>query len=112
LGEDGFLLMNNQKVEWKNWNGTGNVWGYTPTKYWPINAAELLTLRAYAPYVSYNLQTDANGMPMLPVVVKNDDYHTAPSTTHCGAQADWCCQAANMTRKRNTVTSTIISPIR
>ena len=75
LGEDGFLLMNNQKVEWKNWNGTGNVWGYTPTKYWPINAAELLTLRAYAPYVSYNLQTDANGMPMLPVVVKNDDYH-------------------------------------
>ena len=75
LGEDGFLLMNNQKVEWKNWNGTGNVWGYTPTKYWPINAAELLTLRAYAPYVSYNLQTDANGMPMLPVVVKEDDYH-------------------------------------
>jgi len=75
LGEDGFLLMNNQKVEWKDWNGTGNVWGYTPTKYWPINAAELLTLRAYAPYVSYNLQTDANGMPMLPVVVKNDDYH-------------------------------------
>ena len=75
LGEDGFLLMNNQKVEWKNWNGTGNVWGYTPTKYWPINAAELLTLRAYAPYVSYNLQTDANGMPLLPVVVKEDDYH-------------------------------------
>lgn len=74
LGKDGFLLMNNQKVEWKNWNGTGNVWGYTPTKYWPINAAELLTLRAYAPYVSYNLQTDANGMPLLPVVVKNDDY--------------------------------------
>lgn len=68
LGEDGFLLMNNQKVEWKNWNGTGNVWGYTPTKYWPINAAELLTLRAYAPYSGY-VMTDEHGMPQLPIVL-------------------------------------------
>ena len=75
LGEKGQLLMNNQKVEWKNWNGTGNVWGYTPKKYWPINTEDLLTLRAYAPYVSYQLQTDVHGMPQLPVVVDKDDYH-------------------------------------
>lgn len=83
LGDDGQLLMNNQKVEWKDWNGTGNVntyvWGYTPKKYWPINQdaenPDLLTLRAYAPYVSYQLQTDVHGMPQLPVVVDKDDYH-------------------------------------
>ena len=78
LGEKGQLLMNNQKVEWKDWNGTGigtEVWGYTPKKYWPINTEELLTLRAYAPYVSYQLQTDVHGMPQLPVVVDKDDYH-------------------------------------
>ena len=78
LGENGQLLMNNQKVEWKDWNGTGNVntyvWGYTPKKYWPTNAEELLTLRAYAPYTSY-VMTDVHGMPQLPVVVDKDDYH-------------------------------------
>ena len=63
------ILMRNQRVEWKNSN-----WTYAPTKYWPLNADERLTLRAYAPYVSYDLQTDAHGMPMLPVVVKADDY--------------------------------------
>lgn len=63
------ILMRNQRVEWKNSN-----WTYTPTKYWPLDADERLTLRAYAPYVSYDLQTDAHGMPMLPVVVKADDY--------------------------------------
>lgn len=81
LGEKGQLLMNNQKVEWKDWNGTGigtEVWGYTPKKYWPINQdaenPDLLTLRAYAPYVSYQLQTDVHGMPQLPVVVAATDY--------------------------------------
>lgn len=73
LGDDGQLLMNNQKVEWKDWNGTGEVWGYTPKKYWPTNASELLTLRAYAPYTSY-VMTDVHGMPQLPVVVDKDDY--------------------------------------
>ena len=57
------------KVEWKDWNGTGNVWGYTPKKYWPVNPEELLMLRAYAPYVSYQLQTDEHGMPQLPIVL-------------------------------------------
>ena len=74
FGANGQLLMNNQKVEWKDWNGTGNIWGYTPKKYWPTNSAELLTLRAYAPYVSYQLQTDEHGMPQLPVVVAATDY--------------------------------------
>lgn len=70
------ILMLNQKVEWKDWNGTGSeVWGYTPIKYWPLDASEKLTLRAYAPYVSYQLQMDANGMPWVPVVVTNQDYH-------------------------------------
>ena len=71
LGEKGQLLMNNQKVEWKDWNGTGigtEVWGYTPKKYWPINTDELLTLRAYAPYTSY-VMTDSHGMPQLPIVL-------------------------------------------
>lgn len=71
LGEKGQLLMNNQKVEWKDWNGTGigtEVWGYTPKKYWPINTEELLTLRAYAPYTSY-VMTDSHGMPQLPIVL-------------------------------------------
>lgn len=63
------ILMRNQRVEWKNSN-----WTYAPTKYWPLDTDERLTLRAYAPYVSYDLQTDAHGMPMLPVVVKADDY--------------------------------------
>jgi len=70
------ILMLNQKVEWKDWNGTGSeVWGYTPIKYWPLDASEKLTLRAYAPYVSYQLQMDDNGMPWVPVVVTNQDYH-------------------------------------
>ena len=70
------ILMLNQKVEWKDWNGTGSeVWGYTPIKYWPLDASEKLTLRAYAPYVSYQLQMDGNGMPWVPVVVTKDDYH-------------------------------------
>lgn len=73
LGATGQLLMNNQKVEWKDWNGTGEVWGYTPKKYWPINTDELLTLRAYAPYTSY-VMTDEHGMPQLPIVVADTDY--------------------------------------
>ena len=32
LGENGNLLMNNQKVEY-----TGGVWTYTPKKYWPLD---------------------------------------------------------------------------
>ena len=78
LGENGQLLMNNQKVTY-----SGGVWTYTPKKYWPINQEELLTLRAYAPYTSY-VMTDVHGMPQLPVVLgtttKNtrlygNDYH-------------------------------------
>lgn len=78
LGENGQLLMNNQKVTY-----SGGVWTYTPKKYWPINQEELLTLRAYAPYTSY-VMTDEHGMPQLPVVLgtttKNarlygNDYH-------------------------------------
>lgn len=80
LGENGQLLMNNQKVVW---DGTRTIWTYTPKKYWPINRDELLTLRAYAPYTSY-VMTDEHGMPQLPVVLgtatKNarlygNDYH-------------------------------------
>lgn len=64
------LLMQNQHVTY-----SGGQWTYAPSKYWPLNANEKLTFRAYAPYVSYQLQMDANGMPMLPVVVTKDDYH-------------------------------------
>lgn len=72
-----YLLMQNQKVEWTVDASylEGGYWTYSPSKYWPLNNAEMLTFRAYAPYVSYNLQTDANGIPLLPVVVKADDYH-------------------------------------
>ncbi len=74
LGTTGYALMLNQKVEWKAWDGTHNAWGYSPDKYWPLDPAEMLTFRAYAPYTDY-LMTDATtGMPMLPVVVKNTDY--------------------------------------
>ena len=60
----------NQKVEYKN-----GLWIYSPTKYWPLDASEKLTFRAYAPYVSYQLQTDVTtGLPMLPVVVADTDY--------------------------------------
>lgn len=64
------ILMLNQHVVYNN-----GLWTYSPTKYWPLNASEMLTLRAYAPYVSYQLQMDANGMPSVPVVVTNQDYH-------------------------------------
>ena len=86
-----YMLMQNQKVEWKKWDGTTDSWNYTPSKYWPLNASEKLTFRAYAPYVSYNLIDGTNsiysteiynhtiatygeGMPLLPVVVDKDDY--------------------------------------
>lgn len=90
LGENGRLLMNNQKVEWKDWNGTGTkVWGYTPKKYWPINPEELLTLRAYAPYASY-VMTDEHGMPLLPVVLgtKTSDDVVYGTDYHNGTQHD------------------------
>ena len=64
-----YMLMRNQKVEWKNAS-----WTYDPPKYWPVDPTEKLTLRAYAPYTSY-LTADDKGMPLLPVVVKADDYH-------------------------------------
>lgn len=63
------MLMRNQKVEY-----VSSQWTYSPSKYWPLNTDEKLTFRAYAPYTDY-LKEDANGMPQLPVVVKNDDYH-------------------------------------
>ena len=78
LGENGQLLMNNQKVVYSE-----GVWTYTPKKYWPLNPEEVLTLRAYAPYTSY-VMTDEHGMPMLPVVLGTEtrgdvvygtDYH-------------------------------------
>ena len=62
-------LMRNQKVEY-----VGSQWTYSPSKYWPLNTAELLTFRAYAPYTDY-IKTDSHGMPQLPVVVKATDYH-------------------------------------
>lgn len=70
-----YMLMRNQKVEWKQWNGESTEsWNYTPSKYWPLDRSELLTFRAYAPYANY-LTLDANGMPQLPVVVSAADYH-------------------------------------
>ena len=80
LGATGYMLMRNQKVEWKAWDGVTDSWGYTPMKYWPTDPNERLTLRAYAPYTNY-LVTDAHGMPQLSVVVTKDDYHN-------GAQHD------------------------
>lgn len=64
------LLMQNQHVTY-----SGGQWTYAPSKYWPLKDTEKLTFRAYAPYVSYLLQMDDYGMPMLPVVVKATDYH-------------------------------------
>ncbi len=64
-----YMLMRDQKVEWKN-----TSWTYDPPKYWPVDPDDMLTLRAYAPYAGY-LKEDNNGMPLLPVVVKADDYH-------------------------------------
>lgn len=64
------ILMLNQKVEYKN-----GQWTYSPTKYWPLDASEKLTFRAYAPYVSYELQmNETTGLPWLPVVVTETDY--------------------------------------
>ena len=63
-----YMLMRNQQVEYEN-----GQWGYTPTKYWPSDPDEKLTFRAYAPYTNY-LLTDDNGKPLLPVVVRADDY--------------------------------------
>ena len=74
VGTDGYMLMRNQKVEWKKWDGTTDTWNYTPSKYWPLVRTEMLTFRAYAPYTNY-LLTDNKGMPQLPVVVAPDDYH-------------------------------------
>lgn len=59
------ILMLNQHVVYNN-----GLWTYSPSKYWPLNDAEMLTFRAYAPYVSYQLQTNATtGLPQLPVVL-------------------------------------------
>lgn len=64
------MLMRNQKVEWKS-----TKWDYSPSKYWPLDSEEKLTFRAYAPYTDYLLEDETTGMPMLPVVVKKDDYN-------------------------------------
>ena len=64
-----YMLMNNQEVIW-----SAGLWGYSPAKYWPLMADEMLTFRAYAPYMPLGLQTDGNGMPHLPVMVANTDY--------------------------------------
>lgn len=70
------MLMRNQKVEYITISNDPEegYWTYSPSKNWPLNPAEMLTFRAYAPYTDY-VKTDASGMPQLPVVVKNDDYH-------------------------------------
>ncbi len=65
------LLMRNQKVEYDD---EAHVWGYSPAKYWPMDPNEKLTFRAYAPYTNY-LVTDEKGMPQLPVVLDENDYH-------------------------------------
>ena len=86
-----YMLMRNQKVEWKAWDGPENpeTWNYTPSKYWPLNSSHKLTFRAYAPYANYNVfktsdpaapATYIAGMPLLPVVVAGDDY--ANGTQH------------------------------
>ena len=66
-----YVLMRNQKVEYDDETST---WGYTPSKYWPINPIEKLTFRAYAPYTNYLMLDATTGLPLLPVVVKGDDY--------------------------------------
>ena len=72
-----YMLMRNQKVEWKKWDGESNPasWNYTPSKYWPLDPREKLTFRAYAPYSNYQLTDGTTGLPLLPVVVDADDYH-------------------------------------
>ena len=85
-----YMLMRNQKVEWKAWDGPENpeTWNYTPSKYWPLNSSHKLTFRAYAPYANYVFETSdpaapatyIAGMPLLPVVVAGDDY--ANGTQH------------------------------
>lgn len=84
------LLMLNQKVEYKN-----DLWTYSPSKYWPLNqnavSPDLLTFRAYAPYVSYQLQTDeTTGLPMLPVALGTETRETVLYGTdyHSGTQHD------------------------
>lgn len=80
------VLMLNQKVEYKN-----DLWTYSPSKYWPLNDDDKLTFRAYAPYVSYQLQTNATtGLPMLPVVLGTEMRETVLYGTdyHSGTQHD------------------------
>ena len=69
------VLMLNQQVYDTNPEAENANWTYEPPKYWPLKDDEKLTFRAYAPYVSYQLQTDEHGMPMLPVVVTKNDFH-------------------------------------
>ena len=73
-----YELMRNQKVEW---DATADVpaWTYSPAKYWPLKNDEMLTLRAYAPYIPYMVLTpqevvETQGTPYLPVIVRADDY--------------------------------------
>lgn len=79
------ILMLNQQVIY-----SGGRWTYSPTKYWPLNANEMLTLRAYAPYVSYQLQMDDNGMPSVPVVLGTEKLDDVVYGTdyHNGTQHD------------------------
>ena len=44
-------FMNNQKV---TWNGSGNAWEYTPSKFWPSGANDKVSFFAYAPYAGSN----------------------------------------------------------
>ena len=71
-----YELMQNQRVYDSTPSAEDPNWTYSPSKYWPLAENEKLTLRAYAPYVSYQLQTDANGLPQLPVAITENDYHS------------------------------------
>jgi hypothetical protein len=66
-----YVLMNNQEV---TYDGSAGKWDYSPSKYWPLEATEKLTFRAYAPYSSTGLSLGANGTPLLQVEVAADDY--------------------------------------
>lgn len=59
-------FMNNQKV---TWNGSGNAWEYTPSKFWPSGANDKVSFFAYAPYAGSNgitlTSADASNNPQV-----------------------------------------------
>lgn len=59
-------FMNNQKV---TWNGSGNAWEYTPSKFWPSGTNDKVSFFAYAPYAGSNgitlVSADASNNPQV-----------------------------------------------